>query len=125
MQLRQARHQPRRDLGIKIIEQIPGQHSVKTSFRVLQRVLEEFIGQRGGRNPLGFGADRRFAKTLFLRAEKILPGPQQIFRRNSIALVHKEADRGLPDGSEIENAALGNVADQPQEFFQAIGNSDD
>src|SRR5277367_3127898 len=109
-QMRKARHQPRRNLRIEIIQEIPGQHPVKTTFRVLQGVLEKFIGEHGRRDPLRIGADWRRAESFFLCAQEILPRPQQILRGNSISLVHKETDCGLPYGTQIENAPVRNVA---------------
>src|SRR5690348_10197191 len=92
-------------------------------FRILKGALQKLSGQhRRGSHPPLF-TQRCRAETLLLSGEEVLPGPQQIIGGKPVALFDEESHRRLPDGPEIEDTSAGNVADQPEEFLQTVGDA--
>src|SRR5579862_5901054 len=119
----EPRHQRRHHCRVEIVQEVPCQNAMKMIFRILKRGLEELFGKHcRGSNPPLFSY-RREAKVLLLRCQELLPSSQQIIGGKAVALLDEEGHRRLPDGSEIEDAGAWNVAEQPKELLQAIGDT--
>src|SRR5262249_30559434 len=114
-------HQTRNEVSIEIVEQVPGQNGVKGVAGVLQAPAKETFGARRGRHVRWLFARPKHAQLLFLEMEESPPGVQQIFGVNLESALDEETHSGLPDRTEVEQAAVLDPVEVPEKVLEAIG----